>query len=87
MEVYIESITESGKVTGSRMYTNSSLDTVGQIRNGQLELDVEKGEKDSILLSLYKDKKDKFYLEGDYRTHLGDRNYRGKIRGLKKINY
>lgn len=84
MEIYITEVTETGKVLGSRMYTSSSLDTVGQIRDGQLELDVEKGDKDQIILDLYEEEEGNRYMAGTYRTHSGDENYKGKVMDLTK---
>lgn len=87
LEVHIERITDTGRVFGSRMYTSSSLDTVGQIRNGQLELDVEKSDSDRIVLNLFMGEDGEPYMEGTYQARSGDGTYAGEIKKLRKVNY
>ncbi len=86
LEVHIERITDAGRVFGSRMYTSNALDTIGQITNGQLELDVEKSDSDRIVLELFMDEDDEAYMEGTYQTRSGDDTYEGEIKELRKLN-
>ena len=57
-EIQLKEISETGEISGKRMYvvpnfSAANFDTVGRIVDGQIELDIEKGDEEVILLGLY----------------------------------
>ena len=86
-EIQLKEISETGEISGKRMYvvpnfSAANFDTVGRIVDGQIELDIEKGDEEVILLGLYEDKSGTRYLKGTYKTRNGDKVYKGKIKKM-----
>ena len=84
----ITEIRDNGEVHGSRGYVtasgSSARPTVGEIREGRLLLDTEKGPKSWIDLALHQDPASgELWLEGRYSAQGGDEVYLGDISARK----
>jgi len=85
----IKSVNQVGYITGSRMYVTQNygsydVRTKGNIIDGQLHLDDNKGQDVWIKLKLHRDQKSgQLWLNGRYSTVGGNTVYLGDIRTKK----
>lgn len=85
----LSEIAPDGAVRGRRAfvtesYGSSALTTVGEIRDGELHLDVEKGPRSWIVLALARDEQSgELWLQGRYSAQGGDNVFLGDVSARK----